>query len=53
MCIMSMCDHNIIVNSSFSGQHTYINKSQNKEIICPYNYLNDSSLNELINGKYF
>ena len=52
MCLMSMCDYNIIANSSFSWWGAYLNPSP-KEIICPYEYLNVPGLNEAVNGKWF
>ena len=53
MCIMSLCDHNIIANSSFSWWGAYLNKSLNKTVICPHDYLNVPEINHLVNGKYY
>jgi hypothetical protein len=49
---MSLCDHNIIANSSYSWWAAMKNNNPNKKIYCPENYLNGSMWLH-INGNYY
>jgi hypothetical protein len=39
LCVMSLCDHHIISNSSFSWWSSYLSKNKNKKIIAPIKWL--------------
>lgn len=56
MCLMSMCNHIIGANSSFSYWASILNKHTDKKIICPYDFIDTNKnpiLAKRINGNYY
>lgn len=53
LILMSLCDHNIIANSSYSLWAAFKNKNPNKKVYCPTNYLKSYSPWSHINKNYY
>lgn len=53
MVLMSLCDHNIVANSSFSWWPAFKNKNPQKTVVCPENYIRSYSPFSFMNKKWY
>jgi hypothetical protein len=53
LIMMSLCDHIVTANSSYSWWAAYLNKNPDKKVICPTNYLMKFSPWAHLNEKYY
>ena len=53
LALMSLCDHHITSNSSYSWWGAYLSKNKDKKIICPTNWLKAYHQSSWMNGRYY
>lgn len=54
MYVMSLCNNNIIANSSFSFWGAMLNKNKDKKVVCPHDFIGESAQEFLyMNGNWY
>lgn len=54
MYLMSICDNNIIANSTFSFWGAFLNTNERKKVICPHDYSGKTDIEHLyFNGNWY
>ncbi len=53
LALLSLCDHHITANSSYSWWGAYLGKNLTKKVICPTNWLHSNHQSSWINGNYY
>ena len=53
LILLSLCDHHITANSSYSWWGAFLSKNKNKRIICPTNFTKPEHQSSWMNGRYY